>query len=266
MGTQKPEVVTRSRYTAGGTPVDVLDVRVRVPGTADSNGYEKKWTAVLVTGESPLPDFRLTPSAVWALKVAGWLTGIRPLEFGEHPATEEFGRTYSLWPADEAGQVRVRDLFTREVLDFFASRPGWSVTSEGGEVMVWREERVLAPGERAALAEEAVEVYRVLFRSHRDGGEVLEALAARGPQFSIALSRVVVPFGCGVSGMALGGAAAALLFLAFPADRGWVAGVTFLLTTVAGFLGGAVAGWRWTARRSERSRERLPAPGSAEPE
>jgi hypothetical protein len=179
-----------------------------------------------------------------------------------HPAGERFNRMYSLWPAEVTNQVEVRDLFTLQVLEFFVDEPGWNITSEDGKVMMWREDRVLPDDERPALVERAVQVYSVLFRSFKEGGEVLEARAASGPQFSSVVARVAVPFLCGAAGLGLGSALSFLLILVLPV--GWV-GVrvsAFLLLSSAGWGLGTIAGLRFLARRSGEARVCLPAPNT----
>lgn len=259
---RKPEILSRSRRTAGGITVEILDLREWVEGTENASGYEKKWTAVLVTDQSPLPPFRLGPSVAWVRSLIGWLTGACGLEFVGHPAGERFNRMYSLWPAEVTNQVDVRDLFTRQVLEFFVDEPGWNITSEDGKVMMWREDRILSDDERPALAERAVQVYRVLFRSFKEGGEVLEARAARGPQFSSVVARVAVPFLCGAAGLGLGSALSFLLILVLPVGWNGAKVAAFLLFSSAGWGLGTLAGLRLLTRRSGKERACLPAPST----
>jgi hypothetical protein len=164
-----------------GMPIQMVDYTYIEKGDEDSSCYSQ--TVVLVAGTDQLPAFELRPRHL-GIRMLGML-GLEGIIFdpaqGDRdsaPGIEKFNRDYhlslgldnelkklALQVKDlEAAEVtaraeeKVRQLFSLEVLYFFAERPGWYVESNGKHLAIWRRKNIVRGAERPMFLAEALEV------------------------------------------------------------------------------------------------------------
>jgi len=190
----------------GSLPVEMLDY-VYEEGDSDGNSYTSQ-TVLLAPADPALPTFELRPRHL-GMKLMS-LFNIEGVAFApdaaedERDGIERFGRLYHLSEglnvlletagnaaaagADavksaepRAGETAIRQLFTPELLRFFADHPGWSVESDGKHLALWRRQTVIPAADRPAFLAEALEVHQALTHTEfRPGSQQVVAAAPKG--------------------------------------------------------------------------------------
>jgi hypothetical protein len=110
-------------------------------------------TAVIVRGTEELPDFELCPKSFW--RKVGELFGMASITFQENP---NFSSAYDLRGPDEKA---IRDVFTSEVLVYFADHRGWTVESRYGLFAVYQQDIACAAKECAERVATALNILRL---------------------------------------------------------------------------------------------------------
>src|SRR5438270_673109 len=60
------------------------------------------------------------------------------------------------------GEEAIREVFTLDVLRFFAGHPSWHVESDGKHLALWRRSTILRAADRPGFLEDSLEVRRAL--------------------------------------------------------------------------------------------------------
>jgi hypothetical protein len=118
------------RGQVGSREVLVMDYKYTT-GSGKNRSTHTQTVVVFPQMASPLPKFELSPENFLSKIMQAF--GYRDINFEEHP---EFSRKYLLRGSDEEG---IRAVFHQDLLDHFASHPGWSVESADGMLLVYRD-------------------------------------------------------------------------------------------------------------------------------
>ncbi len=116
--------------------------------------YIVQSVAILWNDELELPRFSLHPEGLHD-KVASAF-GQQDVDFDSHP---RFSSRYHLTGGNEQA---VRELFSKDVLDYFEAHPGLWVETLHGHVVVYRRGKRVAPKGIRGLLEEALEINALL--------------------------------------------------------------------------------------------------------
>jgi len=141
---------------SGSVTATVLDFTY-MKNTAGQSGkpiYKVQTIAILWTDELELPRFSLHPEGLHD-KVASAL-GQQDIDFDSHP---RFSGRYHLTGGNEQA---VRQLFSKEVLDYFEAHPGLWVETLHGHVVVYRRGKRVAPKAIRSFLALALEINTLL--------------------------------------------------------------------------------------------------------
>ncbi len=119
-------------------------------GSGKNRSTHTQTVAVFPQLATRLPHFELSPEN-FLVKVMQAL-GYRDINFEEH---REFSRKYLLRGPDEE---QIRAAFNPDVLDYFASHPGWSVESKEGMLLVYRDSATCHPEQVPEFTAEAARI------------------------------------------------------------------------------------------------------------
>jgi hypothetical protein len=103
-----------------------------------------------------LPLFSLRPQGLF--DKVGTVFGSQDINFESDQTGAEFSKKYLLRGKDEQ---KVRELFTPEVLDFFAGQDGVSTEGRRSRLIFYRDGERLKPEDTPAFLEEGLEVFRL---------------------------------------------------------------------------------------------------------
>ena len=103
-----------------------------------------------------LPLFSLRPQGLF--EKVGTVFGSQDINFESDQTGAEFSKKYLLRGKDEQ---KVRELFTPEVLDFFAGQDGVSTEGRRSRLIFYRDGKRLKPEDTPAFLEEGLEVFRL---------------------------------------------------------------------------------------------------------
>lgn len=120
----------------------------------DSGVTYSQTVALLPNHQATLPVFRLVPETS-DHKIAQWF-GYQDIDFEDYP---EFSQIYLLRGPDEAA---IRQAFGRPVLELFERNRIWSIESQDGHLLVYRDRKLRDPNRCPELAAKAVEFLQVL--------------------------------------------------------------------------------------------------------
>lgn len=134
---------------ADGIAATVADFRY-VTGYGKNQHTHRRSVLLLESGQLDLPAFVLRPEGIGE-RLAG-LLGQQDIDFEGQP---QFSEAYLLQSPDEA---RVRALFGREKLAFFAQRPGLCVESQGRRMLYCRANRSLSPEQVPSFLEDGLAI------------------------------------------------------------------------------------------------------------
>lgn len=170
------QVLARMSGTTGGHPVELLDVERLVERGNDTNDrFEWRHTLVLFPVPTDLPAFALLPMT----RVERYLNasvGTKGVSF-EHAAgsldeaiSAQFHQQYFISTGDRsflsgrhfARSETTRELgevFSPELITYLAEHPGWFVEVAGGQVAIWREDRIELPAARELLLADSAKLY-----------------------------------------------------------------------------------------------------------
>ena len=138
---------------ADGIAATVADYQY-VTGYGKNQHTHRRSVLLLESGQLHLPAFSLRPEGL-GQKLAG-LLGQQDIDFEGQP---DFSDAYLLQSPDEA---RIRSLFGREKLAFFARRPGLCVESQGQRMLYYRSNRRLSPEEVPSFLEDGLAILHLL--------------------------------------------------------------------------------------------------------
>jgi hypothetical protein len=241
----------------GGLPVEMVDYTSVVRGSY-GDSYTSQ-TVLLASADPALPVFELRPRHL-GMKLLS-LCNIEGVAFAPDAAEDErdgiqrFGRQYHLSEGLDvlietvgedaaksevrrAGETAIRQLFTPELLRFFADHPGWSVESDGRGLALWRRKTVIPAANRLAFLAEALEVHQAL--THTAFWPRRQAVVAAAPKGDplVTLARLAGTVLGLFVGFFAGGSLGAMGFF-----RGGSFGLPFL-GAVLGLFSGALVGNR----------------------
>jgi len=169
----------------GSVAVELVDYTYVVRSDEGGEAYFSQ-TVVLFPKCAPnLPRFQLVPVGLHTKLLCG-LQGIRfettdRMISLDRDLIEKFSSHYYLWPSDEALDDAIRGtrrgddkrsperndtavvhLFNLDLLRFFAEHPGWCVESDGHNLAVWRNKRIVPADKRSEFLDSAVRVRRAI--------------------------------------------------------------------------------------------------------
>ena len=101
-----------------------------------------------------LPEFRMRPERMFDR--AGQMLGLQDIDFEEHLA---FSQQFVL-QSDMAEQTR--EFFDSTLLDFFATRPGWSFETQSGSFIAYRPRKLIEPTEFKSVFEDGFGCFMAL--------------------------------------------------------------------------------------------------------
>lgn len=136
----------------GGQEVLIFDYEFRQG--SDSGVTYSQTVALLPNLKAALPVFRLVPETS-DHKIAQWF-GYQDIDFADYP---EFSQLYLLRGPDEAA---IRQAFGPPVLELFERNRMWSIESQDGHLLVYRDRKLRDPDRCPDLAAKAVEFLQVL--------------------------------------------------------------------------------------------------------
>jgi hypothetical protein len=96
-----------------------------------------KQTVVVLAVIDDLPNFELGPKSFW--RMLGEAFGFKTISFDENPA---FSKAYTLQGSDTGG---IREVFSPDLLAYFAANQGWSIEVQDGYMAIYRKEKASAP-------------------------------------------------------------------------------------------------------------------------
>jgi hypothetical protein len=153
-----------------------------------SHGGQNVWRTVILLpgGASGLPEFTLRPldktaRPLFGLVRPGGITFDPPPTEEDAAAVAAFAKHYLLsvlsLPPDEAAErslaEKIRQVFSLEVLRYFANCPGWEVQVKNGNLALWQGKTVCPVEDRPALLVDALQIHEVLTHDHAVGCTVL---------------------------------------------------------------------------------------------
>jgi hypothetical protein len=140
---------------------------------------------LLVVDAKDLPAFDLQPRTLGVRILS--LMGAEGIAFSSQDVSavdaeviERFGKNYHLSAGPEAEAVKLADpelaasaeqeaalrqLFSLEMLNFFADHPGWCVQGVGRSLALWRPRKIVAPADRPGFLAEALAIRAALLKS-----------------------------------------------------------------------------------------------------
>lgn len=133
----------------GSYDVTLMDYAYTTGSGKNRTTYRQTIAVIPNLGEE-LPDFELTPETFFDKVFQAF--GYRDINFPEHP---EFSRKYALRGPNED---HIRQVFTPETLEYFSSKPGYSVEAKSGCMLVYRRNQVCPPEQIPEFAAEAVRI------------------------------------------------------------------------------------------------------------
>jgi hypothetical protein len=165
-----------------GVAVAMLDY-THVARGDDGDSTSHQTLVLLPAGDRELPVFELQPRTL-AVKILSAM-GVAEVVFAPQDvpgeaakAVEDFRKRYHLSSGLEAELARsshrqldaepvaaIRELFTLEVLTFFADHPGWHVQAAGRCMVLWRPNKIVAAADRPTFLAEALAARAVLVES-----------------------------------------------------------------------------------------------------
>ena len=101
-----------------------------------------------------LPEFRMRPERMFDR--VGQMLGLQDIDFEDHL---EFSQQFVL--QSEMAEM-TRDFFDSRLLDFFASRPGWSCETRSGSFIVYRPRQLVDPTDFQAAFEDGFGCFTAL--------------------------------------------------------------------------------------------------------
>ena len=101
-----------------------------------------------------LPEFRMRPERMFDR--AGQMLGLQDIDFEEHLAVSE----QFVLQSDMAEQTR--EFFDNTLLDFFATRSGWSFETQSGSFIVYRPRKLVEPTEFKSVFEDGFSCFTAL--------------------------------------------------------------------------------------------------------
>lgn len=134
------------RGQVGSREVLVMDYRYTT-GSGKNRSTHTQTVAVFPQLATRLPHFELSPENFLIKLMQAF--GYRDINFEEHP---EFSKKYLLRGTDEE---QIRAAFNPDVLDYFASHPGWCVESKEGMLLVYRDNVTCPPEQVPEFTAEA---------------------------------------------------------------------------------------------------------------
>jgi hypothetical protein len=247
-----------------GLPVEMVDYTYVVRGNKSDSTYDQT-VVILPVDDKELPPFDLQPRTLGVqilnlLGAEGITFSSQGVSASDEEVIERFRKHYHLSTGLEAEAAKladprlaasadteaaIRQLFSLDILTFFADHPGWCAQGVGRRLALWRPQKIVDPAERPRLLAEALAVRAALVESAQGPASAVlvpgnvrsspEAVKAR-----IAGTMTGAVCGFFVGGI-LGGVLAGWIFVNFAAPGGLGFFREFFLAAGV-FFGGAVGG------------------------
>lgn len=131
----------------------VFDFRYTTGSGKSSHTYDQTVACFRSPGLD-CPDFALRPEHL--MHRIGGMFGYQDIDFESHP---QFSKSYLLRGASE---LKIRELYNDEVLDFFENHPGLSVEGSGQRIVFYRASKRVKPDEIRSFFEEGFRVFALL--------------------------------------------------------------------------------------------------------
>ena len=140
----------------GGT--DEVELRIfdyrYTTGSGKNRRVHRQTVVAMQSALLNLPEFRMRPERMFDR--AGQMLGLQDIDFEEHLA---FSQQFVL-QSDMAEQTR--EFFDSELLDFFATRPGWSFETQSGSFVAYRPRKLVEPTEFKSVFEDGFSCFTAL--------------------------------------------------------------------------------------------------------
>ena len=140
----------------GGT--DEVELRIfdyrYTTGSGRNRRVHRQTVVAMQSALLNLPEFRMRPERMFDR--AGQMLGLQDIDFEEHLA---FSQQFVL-QSDMAEQTR--EFFDNTLLDFFATRSGWSFETQSGSFIVYRPRKLVEPTEFKSVFEDGFSCFTAL--------------------------------------------------------------------------------------------------------
>ena len=131
----------------------IFDYRY-ITGFGRSRRVHKQTVVAMQSALLNLPEFRMRPERMFDR--VGQMLGLQDIDFEEHLA---FSQQFVL-QSDRAEQTR--EFFDSTLLDFFATRSGWSFETQSGSFIVYRPRTLVEPTEFKSVFEDGFGCFTAL--------------------------------------------------------------------------------------------------------